>query len=192
MSVRVEAVRGARPNGWWGMVVFVVTEATLFGVLIGSYFYLRFGTTAWPPDGVPEPKLVLPIVLTAVLAATSAPMALAYAAALRGRSGAAWSFVAVAFAVQCGYFGVQLHEFSGDLAKFGPDADAYASSYYTLLGADHAHVFVGLLLNAWLLVRLASGLTRYRLVGLRSIAFYWHAVNVITILVTATLLSARA
>ena len=29
--------RVAKPNGWWGMVVFVATEATLFGTLIGSY-----------------------------------------------------------------------------------------------------------------------------------------------------------
>jgi len=43
----------ARPNGWWGMAVFVATEATLFGTLIGSYFYLRFHAVEWPPAGVP-------------------------------------------------------------------------------------------------------------------------------------------
>jgi heme/copper-type cytochrome/quinol oxidase subunit 3 len=50
-------------------------------------------------------------------------------------------------------------------------------------------VLVGILLNAWLLARLATGLTRYRLVGLSAIAFYWHAVNVITVCVTLTILS---
>ena len=28
--------RRAKPNGWWGMALFVATEATLFGTLIGS------------------------------------------------------------------------------------------------------------------------------------------------------------
>ena len=43
-----------RPAGWWGMVVFVASEATLFGAFIGTYYYLRFKTPAWPPDGIPS------------------------------------------------------------------------------------------------------------------------------------------
>ena len=39
----------ARPNGWWGMVVFVATEATLFGTLVGTYFYLRFRAASSSP-----------------------------------------------------------------------------------------------------------------------------------------------
>ena len=192
MSVRAEPLRIARPNGWWGMAAFVATEATLFGVLFGSYFYLRFQTPTWPPDGIAAPKTALPLILAGVLAATSVPMALAYAAARRGRRGLAWLSVCAAFVVQSLYLAVQLHQFNADLAKFGPDKNAYASIYYTLLGADHAHVLVGLLLDAWLLVRLSTGLTRYRLVGLRTIAFYWYAVSVLTLLVTACVLSARA
>jgi heme/copper-type cytochrome/quinol oxidase subunit 3 len=45
------------------------------------------------------------------------------------------------------------------------------------------------LLNLWLLGKLARGLTRYRLNALSAITFYWHAVNVITIVVTLTTLS---
>ena len=32
---------GRQPNGVWGMALFLCSEATLFGTLIGSYFYLR-------------------------------------------------------------------------------------------------------------------------------------------------------
>jgi heme/copper-type cytochrome/quinol oxidase subunit 3 len=192
MSVRAEPLRIARPNGWWGMAAFVATEATLFGVLFGSYFYLRFQTPTWPPDGIAAPKAALPLILTGVLAVTSVPMALAYGAARRGRRGLAWLLVCAALVVQSLYLAAQLHQFNSDLSKFGPDKNAYASIYYTLLGADHAHVLVGLLLDVWLLVRLSTGLTRYRLVGLRTIAFYWYAVSVLTILVTVCILSARA
>jgi cytochrome c oxidase subunit 3 len=182
--------RTASPNGWWGMAAFIATESTLFGVLFGSYAYLRFKTVQWPPDGIAEPKVVLPLVLAALLAATSAPMALAYGAAKRGLARRAWGLVLAALVVQSVYFGIQAHQMSSDLDRFVPQRDAYASIYYTLLGADHAHVAVGLLLNLWLLVRLAAGLTRYRLVAVRTIAFYWHAVNVLTLLVTACVLSA--
>jgi heme/copper-type cytochrome/quinol oxidase subunit 3 len=186
----MQPARAARPNGWWGMALFVATEAALFACLIASWFYLRFQNHAWPPPGIPEPKVALSLVLTAMLVATSIPMAFAYASGRRGRRGLAWLSILAAFAVQCVYLGVQVHLFRDDLAKFPADSHAYASSYFTLLAVDHVHVLVGILFNAWLLARLATGLTRYRLVGLGAIAFYWHAVNVITICVTLTILSA--
>jgi heme/copper-type cytochrome/quinol oxidase subunit 3 len=184
------AHRVAKPNGWWGVAVFVATEATLFGVLLGTYVYLRFKTVHWPPDGIAEPKVVLPLALAGLLAATSVPVGLAYAAASRGLARRASALVGLALVAQSAYFGFQIHEMSSDLGRFTPQRDAYASIYYTLLGADHAHVAVGLLLSLWILLRLATGLTHYRVVALRAIAFYWHAVNVITLLVTACLVSA--
>jgi heme/copper-type cytochrome/quinol oxidase subunit 3 len=187
----IAAPRAAKPNGWWGMAVFVATESTLFGVLVGTYVYLRFNTVSWPPLDTPEPKVVVPVVLALVLATTSVPMALAARAARRGLVGQAWSLLAVALVVQSAYFGVALHQFTSDLDAFTPQRNAYGSIYYTLLGADHAHVAAGLLLNAWLLLRLVSGLTRYRTVGVRAVAFYWHAVNVLTLVVTLCLLSPR-
>jgi len=68
--------------------------------------------------------------------------------------------------------------------------NAYSSIYYTLLGADHAHVALGVLFDLWLLGKLATGLTRYRVRATWAIALYWHAVNLITVVVIATLLSA--
>jgi heme/copper-type cytochrome/quinol oxidase subunit 3 len=58
-----------------------------------------------------------------------------------------------------------------------------------MLGADHAHVLVGLLLDVWLLSRFVRGLTDYAIAGLRATAFYWHAVNVITVVVLLAQLS---
>ena len=70
------------------MVVFVATEATLFGTLIGSYFDLRFRTHPWPPAGVPDPKVALPLIVLGVLVATSIPVQLASVWARSGRIGA--------------------------------------------------------------------------------------------------------
>jgi cytochrome c oxidase subunit III len=178
--------RAARPNGWWGMAIFVATEATLFGTLVATYFYLRFETKPWPPAGVPDPKVVVPLVLTGVLVSTSPLMQLAFAAARRERPARARAFLAAALVVQSGYLAMQIHLFVDDLHRFTPAGSGYGSIYYTLLGAHHAHVFVGILLTAWLLLRLARGLTRYRLVGLQAVTFYWHFVNVLAICVVLT------
>src|SRR5204863_6506054 len=151
-----------------------------------------FSHAHWPPPGIPKPDVAVFLVLAGVLLLTSIPMQLAASAALRGRVGAAWLAIAVALVVQAGYFAYAIHSFLGDLDKFTPQQSAYGSIYYTLLGADHFHVAVGLLLNLWLLVRLATGLTNYRLTGVRATTVYWHFVNVLTLCVTGAILSAAA
>jgi heme/copper-type cytochrome/quinol oxidase subunit 3 len=88
LSVAVALQRG-RPLGWWGMLMLVATEAVLFGSMIASYFYLRFRTPQWPPVGVPEPKVLYPVLLTVVLVLSSLPAAVASRSARRGRPGRA-------------------------------------------------------------------------------------------------------
>jgi cytochrome c oxidase subunit 3/cytochrome c oxidase subunit I+III len=184
----VARARGSLPSGWWGMALLIATEATLFGSLIATYFYLRFNATEWPPDGIPAPSVTLPLVLTAMLLTTATPMAGAVIAGRRGRRGAAWALVAVATVMQATYLGLQIHLYVQDMHDFRPESGAYASIYFLLLGVHHAHVAVGLALNAWLLGKLATGLTNYRLIGLRTIALYWYFVLAVAVLVTFTTL----
>jgi cytochrome c oxidase subunit III len=179
----------ARPNGWWGMAIFLAGESVIFGALLATYYYLRFKAVHWPPLGTPEPEIALPLILTAILVATSVPMQLALRAGQEGRLGATRLALAVALAVQAAYFGVQIHLFLADLAKFTPGEQAYGSIYFTLLGAHHAHVAAGLLLDVWFLLRLSTGLTRYRLAGLWATTFFWHVVNGLAVLVVLTQVS---
>jgi heme/copper-type cytochrome/quinol oxidase subunit 3 len=58
-----------------------------------------------------------------------------------------------------------------------------------MLAIDHLHVFVGILLTAWLLIRFATRITPYRVRTMQATAFYWHAVNLITLAVLAVDLS---
>jgi cytochrome c oxidase subunit III len=185
------AVRpSGRPSAWWGMLILVASEGMLFGAFVGTYFYLRFKNPAWPPDGLPEPEVVVPLIMTGVLLSTSIPMQLASNAARAGRLAATRAWILLALVVQAGYFAYQVHDFSDQLRVFDISRDAYSSIYYTLLGADHAHVALGLLFNLWLLWKLATGLTRYRARATRAVAVYWHAVNLLTLIVILTLSSA--
>jgi heme/copper-type cytochrome/quinol oxidase subunit 3 len=184
--------RSAFPAGWWGMAVFVATEATLFGTLVGTYFYLRFRAPAWPPPGIPQPEIAVPLILAGVLVASTVLFRPASKAAARGSAEAAWLWIALALFVQAGYFAMQMRLFQDDLAKFTPQTGAYGSIYYTLLGAHHFHVAIGLLLDVWLLLKLARGLTPYRRVAVQAIAFYWYFVGVTALVVVGTQLSAAA
>ena len=182
----------ARPNGWWGMAIFVATEATLFGTIIGTYFYLRFNNLHWPPPGVPEPKLTLPLLLTGILVATSVPMQFAASAAAKGRLSAARAALLLAVVVQAGYLGMQLHLFVHDVHEFPPSGSAYSSAYFTMLGGHDLHVGLGILLNLWLLLRTSTGLTTYRMNAIRATTFYWHFINILALCVVGTQISPRA
>ena len=176
-AVRASYMRAAKPNGWWGMAILIASEATLFGAFFGTYYYLRFHNVAWPPPGTPKPKVVVPLILVGTLAARAR------------RLKAAWLSLFVAFFVQCGYFAFELHDLQDQLSKSRPQDNAYSSIYFTLVITHHAHVAVGLALDAWLLWKLGRGITNYRLVGLRSVVLYWHFVNLLTLLVIGCLLS---
>ena len=183
------ALRPSRQNGWWGMAIFVATEATLFGTLAGTWIYLRFHNAHWPPAGVEKPPVLVPVLLTLALGSTSWPMHRASTAAGLGARARALRAVLLALVVQLVYIVWELHDYVDRLHSVRPQDSAYASIRATMLGADHAHVVLGVLLSAWLALRLASGLSRYRVVATQSIAFYWHAVNVITLVVLALDLS---
>jgi heme/copper-type cytochrome/quinol oxidase subunit 3 len=175
---------------FWGMAMLVASEATLFGTFIGSYYYLRFSTHHWPPPGTPEPRVVVPLILAGVLATTSLPMQLAARAARRARLWAARFLLVWALVVQVGSLVYEVHDYADQLKHSAPQDNAYSSIYYTLLGADHVHVAVGIVLVVWLLWKLLRGLTMYRLNAVQVVAFYWHAVNLLTLIVIGVLCSA--
>lgn len=190
-AVRLAADRRyGRPAAFWGMVILIASEATLFGCFIGTYYYLRFTHSVWPPSGDPEPKVVVPLILAFVLALTAVPMYFAWRSARVARLGAARAFLVGALIVQCGYLAYEIQDFRDQLHKLPISRDAYSSIYYTLLGADHAHVALGILFVVWLLWKLAFGLTTYRVNAAQAIAWYWYFVALLTLAVTGTLLSA--
>jgi heme/copper-type cytochrome/quinol oxidase subunit 3 len=182
--------RGGPGLALWGMAMLIASEATLFATFIGSYYYLRFSTPHWPPHGTPEPRVVVPLIMAGVLATTSLPMQLAALAARRARLWAARFLLVWALVVQIGYLVYEVHDYAHQLHHSAPHDNAYSSIYYTLLGADHVHVAVGIVLVAWLLWKLLRGLTRYRLNAIQGMALYWHAVNLLTLIVVGVLASA--
>ena len=189
----VAALAGRRREptvGWWGMAMLIASEVTLFGTFIGTYYYLRFSNAHWPPPGTPEPRVVVPLILVGILATTSLTMQLAANAAKRGRLWATRAFLLGALVVQVGYLVYEVHDYVDQLRYSTPQDNAYGSIYYTLLGADHVHVAVGIVLVIWLLWKLLRGLTMYRLNAVQGVALYWHAVNLLTLIVIGVLLSA--
>jgi heme/copper-type cytochrome/quinol oxidase subunit 3 len=189
MSARATRQPLSPPSGWWGAVLFVATEATVFVALIVTYFYLRLQTTVWPPAGTERPAVLVPLVLTAVLVSTSVPIVGAARAARAGLAARTRALVAAALVVQAAYLAVQAHVFLRDLRHVPAGSSAYAAIYHTLLGTHHLHVALGILFELWLLARLLGGLTPHRITAVRVVAIYWLFVNAMAVLVLFTQIS---
>jgi heme/copper-type cytochrome/quinol oxidase subunit 3 len=191
MTAATYSTGTARSNGWWGMVVFVTGETALFLMLFATYFYLRLQSAHWPPAHVAEPPVLTPALLTLALVSTSVAMQRAWSRAQLLERARAWRWLAAAAVVQSGYLAWQLHDFVDGVHETPPSHSAYASIHFTMLAIDHLHVLLGVLLTTWMLLRLATRITPYRLRGLQAITFYWHAVNVITVAVLLVSISPR-
>lgn len=188
-SARLPIAKG-RPTGWWGMMLFIATEATLFGTLFASYFYIRFkGTPVWPPDGIHPPELVLPLVMTAILLSSSFPMLVAERAMKRGSMTWVKIGLAVTFILGATFLVMQLGvEYPETLKEFTPQTDAYGSFFFTITGFHGAHVAVGLAMNLWTQVKVWRGrIDPDHALTLENSAIYWHFVDVVWIFVLLSL-----
>ena len=168
--------RPTRPLGWWGMLLGVATEATLFATLIASYFYIRFKTVGWPPEGIAKPHVLLPCVLTGVLVASSVPMLIA------ARRRFVRGTLLAAFLLGLVYALLQAWQLDRDWGRFHAAKDAYASLYYTLTGLLWAHVVAGLLLLLFVLYQAWNpAYSPQRSAGVQVAALYVHFVNAVAL-----------
>lgn len=179
-------VTTSREPGWWGMVLLIATEATLFIYLIASYFYLRFYAATWPPKGIERPEILIPAINTVILLSSSIPMHLADMGIRSGnvrrlRIGLAGSFILGAI-----FLSLQLFEYSR--LTFQPQTNVFGSLFYTITGFHGAHVMVGLILIAVTEVKALRGyFSAEHHLAVQTTAMYWHFVDAVWIVVFTSL-----
>lgn len=170
------------------MLLFLLNEATLFGCLLTSYFYLGFLSHAWPPSGVERPSLPLPLLMTALLLSSSGALLFADAALKRGRRSTYRIGVGAAIALGAGFIALQLVEYHDKLARLHPSDNAYASLFYTITGLHGTHVAFGLLLLAWAVARESAGTpSQSRAVAISNSSLYWHFVDAVWLVILTSL-----
>ncbi|HSK09115.1 MAG TPA: cytochrome c oxidase subunit 3 [Vicinamibacterales bacterium] len=175
VSDRPNLVSGARAPLWWGMVLLLVIEATVFGTLIASYFYLRLGQPAWPPPGVEPPDLLLPTVNTFVLLASSVPMFLADRGITEGKVRRLVWGMAASVVLGVVFLVLKVIEY-GDV-PYRWDDHAYGSIVWTIIGFHSAHVASVILKSVVVgLLGYRGYFNRERHLGVQVNGLYWHFV----------------
>lgn len=183
--------RAARPPATIavGTVVWLASELMFFGGLFAAYFTLRSEARVWPPPAVHLETLTSAIA-TAVLLASSVTLLMGTRALVRGDKRAVRRWIIVTMLLGALFLANQIREFF--TLDFGVASHSYGSIYYTMTGFHAAHVAVGLVLLAIGLFMLAGqGSLDARAPDADSIAYYWHFVDGVWILLFATLFILR-
>lgn len=74
---------GHRDPLWWGVMLLIAIETTMFALLATSYAYLRGNEHVWPPTGALQPPITIMLATLLTLVLSILPMAWAFRAAQR-------------------------------------------------------------------------------------------------------------
>jgi cytochrome c oxidase subunit III len=186
-SLGVPAGRG-RSLAWWGIVMAILTEGTLFALLLFVYFYLFSLAPEWPPGGIRPPELLVVSIRTVILLASSATMSVADRAIRRGRVGVTRLFLAVTFVMGAVFLAGHIDEMLHLPSEYTWSTHAYGSLFYVIVNFHGLHLAVGLIFLAVAYAALTRGsYTPDRHEGLKVTGMYWHFVDVVWVFVFPTL-----
>ncbi|MEX3936207.1 heme-copper oxidase subunit III [Paraburkholderia phymatum] len=176
---------GERSGGWFGCLALIVTEGSLFGYLIFSYLYLASQSgRMWPPEGLP--KLGLGGANTAILLTSSVFVWLCERCVKRRRIHWAVASMSTALVLGVTFVGIQIKEWQNH--PYGMTAHLYGSLYFTITGFHMAHVVVGLVVLALLLLWTARGyFDEKRCLALTIGGLYWHFVDLVWLFIFSTI-----
>ena len=176
-----------------GMFLFIASETMLFGSFFTAYFFVRVTAgTGWAgefelPNGhIFHVPVFVAGVNTAILVTSSFTMHWALQSIKRGNRAGLQAGLVLTFLMGLVFLLTQVREYSR--VGFAPGDGAFATVFFSLTGLHGAHVFVGLTLLAVATVRAFRGhYTPEHHHGVELPGIYWHFVDVMWIVVYATI-----
>ncbi len=180
-ALRHQAEFAKTTLGFW---VYLMTDCVLFACLFATYAVLR-GGTAGGPTGAQLFDLNFILIETLLLLASSLTTGIALVGLAAKQTKLIWASLGLTFLLGAGFLGMELYEFGVLLAEgHGPQASAFLTAYFTLVGTHGFHIAVGLL---WLLVLVyflyKRGVTSSFEKRLTMFALFWHFLDIIWIFI---------
>lgn len=165
--------RTTRSTDWWGMIGWLLIGLTVFATLIVSYLYLRYFTPEWPPEGIPVPPLVLPLLGTAVLLLSVAPIAVAHHQVWRERRTPVIAGLVGGIVLAVGFFALKVIELAA--YEYTWRDFAYGSIFW-LTQVLHALFVMAVLVYALMLAVVIGTDPPYvhRYSGVQAFALFWY------------------
>ena len=169
------------------IVIFIVSEAMLFGGLFGGYLYNMFPVPVWPPANTPAgvPPLGVALVLTVFLLSSSATIQMAETKLEKGEMGGFKGWLLFTMILGVLFLAGQATEWGKLIGEgFTVSTNAYGTFFYTVTGFHGSHVLVGVILQFFvLLLALGEKIGRERQTIVKACGYYWHFVDGIWLVV---------
>jgi len=164
-----------------GLIIFLTSEIALFGAFFLFYGHLRLVRGyEWPQPGFEIPANATSF-NTAILVASSFTCEMVLIMLVRNmrRAAIVWMIVTILFGAA--FLGLQAREYIE--IGFTPQTNTMGTIFFSLTGLHGAHVFLGINLLVYCLIRLCRGHFSKDggMGGLIMTSIYWHFVDVVWI-----------
>lgn len=183
---RIIVTRLDNRNGTFGIKMFILTEAFLFIMLFTAYFYLAQGTWRWLAAKPPALHYVIPMLI--VLLASSAVAHWGEQQLKKDSPRQARLALIITILMGIGFLALSAFDYQEELQHVTPRTDAYGSIFYTIVTLHVAHVCLGLLMLAYVLVLPKLEPRQwppYR--PYHNASLYWHFVDFVWVFIVALL-----
>ena len=173
----------------WGMIAFLVSEATFFSTLVMVYIVFIGADTRPGGRGGPTPAEVLSMGLvvgtTICLLSSSVTIHFAERALRRGGEAGFRLWWAVTIALGIAFLAGTAYEWRELIAHgLTVQRNLFGTTYYTLVGFHGAHVTVGVIVMLiMLLLAMCRQVTAGNPHGVELVSWYWHFVDAVWIVV---------
>lgn len=171
-------------NGFMGMAWFIISEVSLFAILIAGYVYLRVIGAAEPP--ALRPNIWLAALNTLILVTSSGVIHKAEQDLHHGR--ASWGRLGLFITLLLGaiFMIFQVYEF----ALFGTESDwrqnLWQSCFFIIVGLHGLHILIGGTGIALPYYQALTGkMDKYNHGSIVPASLYWHLVDVVWLLIVA-------
>jgi cytochrome c oxidase subunit 3 len=169
-----------RATIWWGNLLLLMIETTMFGILLAAYFYISQNFNLWPPPRSEypagygtDPMLLIPTLNLILLILSCAPAIWVDISARRGKKLS--TQIAIVTCVIFGLVSIVLRWFEFPAMRFKWYENAYGSAVWFLLGMHYLHLLVltteAIFLAIWLFFRKFDEKHR---IDLTVLAVYWY------------------
>ncbi|MFL6278075.1 MAG: cytochrome c oxidase subunit 3 [Blastocatellia bacterium] len=169
-------VYGSRAPLWWGNLLLIVIEATMFALTLASYFYLRKNFAQWPPPPTPLPDLLLPTINLVIILVSLVPAIRVHLLAVNEGS---QSQIQLALAIEAAFIVaaivLRFYEFPALHCLW--NSHAYGSITWAALGLHLLHLVASICETLLLLIwTLTHRLDEKHRLDLSLLAIYWYFV----------------
>jgi heme/copper-type cytochrome/quinol oxidase subunit 3 len=166
---------GQRDPLWWGIVLAIAIETTVFAIVWSTYFYLRMQEATWPPWRWSAPDLLVGSISTAAILATAIPMRLMEKAAKQFQDATVRLQLILFFVLTAVAGATRVWEYMALQVKW--DSNAYGSVVWMMLTLHTTHIITSVLETLMLAIYLfVRTLDPKHALDVEVGAIYWYFV----------------